>query len=918
MSKPYKEVNPGDPILAADWNMIQAEIRQHIMAHTHTGTDEGGAKLDITALASGADMAVRKLSASESLTVGAAGQPLLSVNPAAPNQEGSYQVNVAGTLRADQVRTSRLDGISMLAVGALAVNGNVGIGLTSEPTARLDVNGDAKFAGPLIVRQVIGDEASDALNIIGAGNAEAERKIALWAEGGATLYGDLTVSGATTLTDGLTLGGTLRAGEQVLTIASPTVVTENLVLGDSQTPAQRARLGVALPTTDNSSNALVIGKGATNYLTILNNGNVGIGAPAPTAKLDIMQAVRTGNHPPAVKGLYVTGEFGAASDGVEFRHSNASQGIGIGFNTIYAAGANPNQDLNLLPKGTGTVGIATSSSLSFGSQTRQMINLWGAGYGIGVQNSTHYFRTDKNFAWYKGGNHSDAELNAGVNGAIHMVLKDGNVGIGTPDPASKLHVDNGRVDITTSAITGGGQNRFSGMRAWDEHSSFRRGQLVLSSSYSDLVIASSHVNNVHGSTLTFAVTNPTNVAEYRKWVINQGNWGTRKQFLDFGYADVNGRSNPHDNINATDTVITLDGVNKRLGLGAATPGATLSFKNTDSSSTADGITWFNPTPTSYGIYRTAGAWSAPDYQQLRLAWLTGIVLDPGAEFNKSYVEIQGGGLRVPTGAVGIGTTSPGTYKLNVQGGKAFFGDNVDVGNFQAADRYLTLKVQGGNKFRSGVRFWAWQENFGYSIEHDERDSALHFKGHNVNADGASLMVLKGGNLGIGTINPDRKLHIKQPRAGNGIRLEETDGNGAATGRHLNIHYEGQGTVVFYHQTGAGQYMTQNGNWNLNSDRSLKENIVPLRGMLERVRRLKPVSFQWKSSKLENLGFIAQEVETIFPELVSSVTLADRDVKGLPYAAFGVLAIAALQELATAYEERLNELTTQVAALSSTG
>ena len=83
-------------------------------------------------------------------------------------------------------------------------------------------------------------------------------------------------------------------------------------------------------------------------------GNVGIGTTAPVSRLDIFQAPRTdpGNHPKAVKGLYLTGDFGSASDGVEFRHSNGSQGIGFGFNSIYAAGNNANQDLNLMPKGT--------------------------------------------------------------------------------------------------------------------------------------------------------------------------------------------------------------------------------------------------------------------------------------------------------------------------------------------------------------------------------------------------------------------------------------------------------------------------------------------------------------------------------------------------------------------------------------
>src|SRR5204862_529378 len=99
-------------------------------------------------------------------------------------------------------------------------------------------------------------------------------------------------------------------------------------------------------------------------LSVANNGNVGIGigAETPAARLDIQGAPRSGKHPTAVKGMYVTGDFGDAGDGVEFRHSNATSGIGIAHNTIYAAGTNANQNLNILPKGTGTVGIGTTSA----------------------------------------------------------------------------------------------------------------------------------------------------------------------------------------------------------------------------------------------------------------------------------------------------------------------------------------------------------------------------------------------------------------------------------------------------------------------------------------------------------------------------------------------------------------------------
>lgn len=76
----------------------------------------------------------------------------------------------------------------------------------------------------------------------------------------------------------------------------------------------------------------------------------------------------------------------------------------------------------------GRVNIA-SEKLWFGAQTRQMINLWSSNdaapqYGIGVQGGTQYFRTGTNFAWYSGGSHNDAELNAG-GGTRYAYLNSG-------------------------------------------------------------------------------------------------------------------------------------------------------------------------------------------------------------------------------------------------------------------------------------------------------------------------------------------------------------------------------------------------------------------------------------------------------------------------------------------------------------
>lgn len=86
--------------------------------------------------------------------------------------------------------------------------------------------------------------------------------------------------------------------------------------------------------------------------------------------LDIRTAARTGDgHPKAAPALYVTGDFPegrpaeGAAPGVEFRHSNGSQGIGLGYNTIYATGSNADQQLRLQARGNANVAITGNGNL---------------------------------------------------------------------------------------------------------------------------------------------------------------------------------------------------------------------------------------------------------------------------------------------------------------------------------------------------------------------------------------------------------------------------------------------------------------------------------------------------------------------------------------------------------------------------
>lgn len=53
----------------------------------------------------------------------------------------------------------------------------------------------------------------------------------------------------------------------------------------------------------------------------------------------------------------------------------------------------------------------------------------------------------------------------------------------------------------------------------------------------------------------------------------------------------------------------------------------------------------------------------------------------------------------------------------------------------------------------------------------------------------------------------------------------------------------------------------------NSDKRLKKNIKEIKYGLKDILRLNPISFDWKNSDEESIGFIAQEMREIIPEIV---------------------------------------------------
>jgi hypothetical protein len=85
-----------------------------------------------------------------------------------------------------------------------------------------------------------------------------------------------------------------------------------------------------------------------------------------------------------------------------------------------------------------------------------------------------------------------------------------------------------------------------------------------------------------------------------------------------------------------------------------------------------------------------------------------------------------------------------------------------------------------------------------------------------------------------------------------------------------------------------------------SDLRLKTKIEPLNESLEKILELSPVHFRWKDAKLDNklgsqVGFIAQDVEKVFPEVVLT---DEKGYKSVNYSALVSPTVEAIKELST--------------------
>ena len=126
----------------------------------------------------------------------------------------------------------------------------------------------------------------------------------------------------------------------------------------------------------------------------------------------------------------------------------------------------------------------------------------------------------------------------------------------------------------------------------------------------------------------------------------------------------------------------------------------------------------------------------------------------------------------------------------------------------------------------------------------------------------------------------------------------------------SFYMSGNGNAYFWN--GSNQpYISSGGSFTNASDVSLKKDITDLTYGIDVLKNLKPRKYKMKTDDKEQIGFIAQEVETAVPEVVDTSETPNGDEhKGLAYGNLTAVLTKALQEAVT----KIETLEAKVAAL----
>ena len=307
---------------------------------------------------------------------------------------------------------------------------------------------------------------------------------------------------------------------------------------------------------------------------------------------------------------------------------------------------------------------------------------------------------------------------------------------------------------------------------------------------------------------------------------------------------------------------------------------------------------------------------------------------------------------INTTAIGLGnksmsplSTTLGIDNLAANNGATAIGyatqvygrDAMALGKGTIADAYFETAL-GSYNSRTSAHESSWFGNdrllvIGNGQSDNARSNAVVVlkNGHvgiGTNADPTSLQpqldnrLVVGGNLAatgrvaIGERISDTELHLYHgtSTAGsitNGLKLENTGNNGnnwilytVNSNGALSLYANGNGTAKGSFSNSTGAYVNS-------SSRNLKTDITDLPDhTVQRLMQLQPKNYRYiaDDKQKKTLGFIAEDVAALFPELVETLD-EEGKLLGINYAGFSVVAIQAIQQLMQRVRTLENEIQT---------
>ena len=300
------------------------------------------------------------------------------------------------------------------------------------------------------------------------------------------------------------------------------------------------------------------------------------------------------------------------------------------------------------------------------------------------------------------------------------------------------------------------------------------------------------------------------------------------------------------------------------------------------------------------------------------------------------------------GNTGIGTSTP-TRKLHIQDNStSTTAGQLFLEQSGSGDALIHIGNTGGRHF-----------NLGLDTSDDSFKIGTSATSPTAVSTGTLMKIQATGEVGIGTVTPDRKLEV----SGTGIQYARiTSTSTTAVGLELKRNgsdwqmrndggdlifaqsNDDLATVTDVVRVGGGSFTAVTDNaiplgqntrrWLSvhatngviqTSDANDKKQMLPLTSGLDKIKNLRPISFQWKDNSIDNasihLGFVAQEVQQTLPEVVVDydwVELPEGQGKvwkkterlGMKYAEIIPVLVKAMQEQQTIIEAQKTQLDTQ--------